>query len=120
MKLLAFITCVFLQVQIGYSQEIDERLLERYSQSELEGFQTSSPEKLAMYTYALDNGCYTAELPTGKSIVLTEISIDMMEELNFITLGLNIEKQNQYFKITGQEKMLVVKSEWVLNHELNN
>jgi hypothetical protein len=99
---------------------MDSRLLERFSQQELTNLKDNNPEKLAMYNYALDNGCYTAEMPTGKSITLEEISIDAMKELNFISLGLNIEKQNQYFKIAGQDKMLVVKSEWVLNHELNN
>ena len=74
-----------------------------------------------MYVYAVDKACYVSDLPKGKEAKLDgAINVDISKPLNFIDLGLDIKSVNQYFKINGTDKMLVVKSEFVLNNELKN
>ena len=116
MRIITTVSFIVFFMSLGLTQEIDQRLLEKYSQIELEDMK---PKHLAMLNYALDNACYISNLPEGKSVTLETIAVENLELINFINLGLDIEAQNQYYKISGQEKMLVVKSEWVLNHEMN-
>ena len=40
------------------------------------------------------------------------------EGANFIDLGLEIQGQNQYFQISGDDRLLVIKSKVVLNYEM--
>ena len=51
---------------------------------------------------------------------MTTDNSDIKPENNptFDDLGLDIINSNQYFKIEGTDKMLVVKSIWVLDNEL--
>ena len=119
MKLIATFIFVVFFLGDGISQEIDKRLLGKYSEVELADLQLNSPDRLALLTYALDNACYFSDLPEGKSVVLETISLTEIDVINYINLGLDIEAQNQYYRVEGQDKMLVVKSEWVLNHEMN-
>lgn len=102
------------------AQEIDQRLLERYTTAEINEIQNNSPEKYNMLVYALDHACYIADLPEGKQADLKTIQLSSLQDLNYISLGLEIEASNQYYRIQGENKMLVVKSTWVLNNELNN
>jgi hypothetical protein len=110
---------VFFMSYSAFSQSTEERLSKVYSASELTQIQQESPEKLKMLNYALDNACYIADIPTGKEVDLPNISLkDTKTTPCFADLGLRIEQQNQYFRIQGSNKMLVVKSEWVLNYEM--
>lgn len=102
------------------AQDVDKRLEKRYSNQELTKMQKEDPAHYKMLVYALDNACYTSEFPKDKASVLTQsIVLDPNKPLNFIDLGLEIKKENQYIKIEGTSKILVVKSEWVLNNELS-
>ena len=79
----------------------------------------NDPAKYTMYVYAIDHACYVTDLPSGKLSDLNgTIEVDMNKPLNFIELGLDIKTSNQYLKITGTDKMLVVKSVYVLENEL--
>ena len=100
------------------SQQIDSRLLQRYSEVQLVNLQQDNPDEYALLDYALDNAVYYAEVPAEKQIDVQEISLPN-GEATFINLGLNIEEENQYFKIAGENRLLIVKSRWVLNHEMN-
>lgn len=105
---------------ISFAQQIDKRLEKRYSTQELTTMQNENPSHYKMLVYALDNACYTSEYPKEKASTLTQsIVLDPNKPLNFIELGLEIKKENQYIKIEGTSKILVVKSEWVLNNELS-
>jgi hypothetical protein len=74
-----------------------------------------------MLVHALDNGMYVTSRPAGKSEALDrEIVFDLGTPKNFVEMGFEILNRNQYFPITGTDKMLVLKSEWVLLNELKN
>lgn len=118
MKFLTTLTFSLVLMGSAFSQEIDQRLLQRYSQSELETMISSDPEKYKVLEYALDNAIYIIDEPKVKKLDCSSINIEG-KDLNIIDLGIEIADQNQYFKIEGQEKLLVVKSNWVLNNEMN-
>jgi hypothetical protein len=103
-----------------HAQEADQRLYKSYSQNDIEQLQSNNPESIALLNYALDHACYLSAIPEGKDFsTLPEIHLLNLTDLpSFAELGLKIEKSNQYFKVTGTQQLLVVKSEWVLNYEL--
>lgn len=106
----------------SFSQEFDNRLLKSYSESELQTIKSESPELIKVLNYALDNACYFSQINEGKDYSdLPSISLKSTSQLPGIDeLGLKIEKQNQYYRIEGTDKLLFVKSEWVIQHELKN
>ncbi len=105
--------------KISFSQMVDKRLEKKYSNKEINQIIKDDPGHYHFLVYALDNACYTIDQPKGKDLTeFTEISLDLKSPLNFLDLGLEIKDQNQYFIIKGTNKLLVVKSNWVLNHEL--
>jgi hypothetical protein len=107
--------------QSGIAQEIDVRLTKRYSKTELADMKQNDPAKLTMLNYALDHACYIIEVPKGKESELNgAIDMNTSETIDFIALGLDIQKTNQYLRIKGTDKVLVVKSEWVLMNEMQN
>lgn len=106
---------------ISFSQMVDQRLEKKYSKQEINQMIKDDLGQYQFLVYALDNACYTIDKPKGKDISeFTEISLDIKSPLNFLDLGLEIKDQNQYFIIKGTNKLLVVKSNWVLNHEINS
>lgn len=122
MKKHGFILAIALSIcSFSFSQEIDVRLTKKYSQTELNQMIHENPSQYKMLVYALDNACYVIEVPEGKEIAsFGTVDVDTSKPYTFIDLGLEITSQNQYLKINGTKKMLVVKSEWVLNHELTS
>jgi hypothetical protein len=113
---------VFLSASfLAFSQEADVRLSKRYSSNELADLKQNDPAKLTLLNYALDHACYIADVPKGKESGLNGvIELNINEPIDFIALGLEIQKTNQYLRIKGTDKVLVVKSEWVLNNEMQN
>lgn len=104
---------------ISFSQMVDQRLEKKYSKKEINQMIKDDSGQYQFLVYALDNACYTIDQPKGKDLSeFTEISLDVKSPLNFLDLGLEIKDQNQYFIIKGTNKLLVVKSNWVINHEL--
>jgi hypothetical protein len=101
------------------AQNIDSRLLQRYSETDLAVLRNETPEKYNLLVYALDHALYTTALPSGKIEGLdTPRSLRYGETTNFLDLGLEILTRNQYIPLLGTDKMLVVKSEWVLLNEM--
>ena len=104
---------------ISFSQMVDQRLEKKYSKKEINQIIQDDPGQYQFLVYALDNACYTIDQPKDKNLSeFPTISVDIKSPLNFLNLGLEIKDQNQYFFIKGTNKLLVVKSNWVLNHEL--
>ena len=100
------------------SQETDSRLLAKYDQATLTEMQSTNPSEYKMLVYALDNAWYLANYDSQKGDLN---KIDMpATDATFLDLGVEISDQNQYFQITGENKILVVKSKWVLTHEMEN
>lgn len=117
MKLLTTLGFLLFVGTVSFSQEIDDRLLAKYTVTELNQMIEDSPKDYALLTYALDNAIYVAEGSNPKAAGLETIS-SPAAGATFIDLGLEIKEENQYFQISGQDKLLVVKSKWVLNHEM--
>jgi hypothetical protein len=113
---------IFLSLSVsGMAQEIDARLSTRYSANELADMNQNDPAKLTLLNYALDHACYIADVPKGKESSLNGvIEMNINEPIDFMALGLEIQKTNQYLRISGTDKVLVVKSEWVLTNEMQN
>ena len=104
---------------ISFSQTVDQRLEKKYSKKEINQMIQDNPNQYHLLVYALDNACYTIDQPKDKNLSeFPTISVDIKSPLNFLNLGLEIKDQNQYFFIKGTNKLLVVKSNWVLKHEL--
>lgn len=115
MKLLTTIGFSILFGSAVFSQNLDSRLLEKYTENQLKEMQTNNPGNYNLLVYALDNAITYATYDGSKGDFET-ISAD--ENSTFISLGLEIQEQNQYFKLAGEDKLLVVKSKWVLTHEM--
>ena len=115
MKLLTTIGFSILFGSAVFSQDLDARLLERYSEKELTEMKSESPQDYRLLVYALDNAITYANYDAAKGNFET---INADENSTFLSLGLEIKDQNQYFKLAGEDKLLVVKSKWVLTHEM--
>lgn len=116
MKLFTIVVMSVFCSFISLSQEIDSRLLDRYAPEELTEMLTDDPKEYKFLVYALDHAVYLTEVPEGKKVDFETIDISN-SELNFVALGLGIKDSNQYFKVLGENKLLVVKSRIVLNNE---
>ena len=82
----------------AFSQEAESRLLKRYTQAEIDIIKSEDPNYHALLIYALDHGVYIIDVPESKNLDLQTIHIDS-EKFDFISLGLEIKDQNQYFLI---------------------
>lgn len=122
MKKLSLLFLFFTCLGNGFfAQKIDQRLEKKYSKNDISYMLNNNFSHYNLLVYALDNACYTIDQPKGKDLSeLIEISLDVKSPLNFLDLGLELKDQNQYFTIKGTNKLLVVKSNWVLNHEINS
>lgn len=121
MKRLLIFCFPLLTSSLAFSQDYDTRLLKSYSAEELTQIQSEQPGDMKLLAYGLENACYFSEYPKEKEnpeIPTIKLSGDKIP--CYADLGLKILDQNQYFKIEGTSKLLIVKSKWVLNHELQN
>tara|TARA_R110001599_G_scaffold301447_1_gene507053 strand:- start:71 stop:436 length:366 start_codon:yes stop_codon:yes gene_type:complete len=118
MKLISSLTFILFLSSVAWSQEkIDKRLLSRYSAIELNALESTSPDELKLLTYALDNGIYVANYSSEKGETFPVIDRPRKNQ-TYVDLNLEILDHNQYFKIKGEDKLLVVKSKVVLMNEL--
>lgn len=120
MKILSSLAFFLFLSSMSWSQEnIDKRLLKKYSVEEIKALESSQPDELKILVYALDNAVYFANYSSAKGQQFEEIERPKKNQ-TFIDLNLDILNQNQYFKIKGEEKLLVVKSKQVLMHEMKS
>ncbi|MGV3630699.1 MAG: hypothetical protein ACO1O6_05820 [Bacteroidota bacterium] len=95
----------------GFSQEIDQRLLAKYSREEIASIQKNNPEEYKFLIKALDKGVFVSEIPAqkAKDIVFDgTLNIDPNATHTFISLGKEITDRYQYYKIAGTTKMLTI------------
>jgi hypothetical protein len=118
MKTASLLCFIFISAGSLFAQEIDDRLLSKYSQEELQTMIETDSEQYQLLNYALDNALYVANYYSSKEGSFETILVDASNLPTFIELNLEITDRNQYFKISGVEKLLVVKSAIVLNHEM--
>lgn len=82
---------------------------------------TSPSEYQAVLEYAASNGSVIMDLPKGKESKLNgTISQEKAQMVNPVKMGLTIPSVNEYYRIEGTEKMLMVKSLYILQLEMKN
>lgn len=118
---LSFLLCALLFIPNLWSQEIDKNLLNSYTIEEIEQLKTANPEQFEVLNYAIEHAVYFAQNnSTGKANYEQEMAFENSESLRFTDYGLKILDKNQYIKIKGTSKILVVKSMNVLLLEMKN
>jgi len=117
MKNKLFIILLFLlTVQHAQAQNFNSTLLKSYSKQELKSY---SIDELKVLEYGISNAIYFADIPEGKETDFKEV-IDLNGSLNFTDYQFKISSENQYYKVKNSNKILVVKSMYVLKNELLN
>ena len=114
-----------------YCQNYNQELLKSYSKKELKEITKNTPNKIELLNYAIDNACYVVEKPIADKrkakgdvqhitfpIYNEKLNVDL-DKIKFTDLGLKIGDENIYLILTHYNKMLVVKSKWVLQNELD-
>ena len=106
------------------SNDIDKRLLAKYTIEELSEIKVENPEQFKYLNYCLDKAWYITSLPKEKAKKgdgrVGSISIKDINNINIYELNIEIIKDDyQFFAIEGTDKMLVIKSEDHIKKELN-
>lgn len=109
----------FLTVQLAQAQKFNSNLLKSYSKSELTKIEQEKPNQIKVLEYALVNACYYLEKPTGKNVDYPIVDTKN-DSKNYTDLGLKITDKTQYFISKNSDKLLVVKSLYVLELEMKN
>lgn len=112
-KILIYSIAVFgIGFSYGQSIEPDARLQIKYTQSELQELKQENQEELKFLNFCIDNAFTLMSLPEGKSgasEIRGNVSIDDLNNINFFSLGYDLEEVNwQYYKIEGTNQMLVI------------
>ena len=119
-KLFSLFLFLFITI-FGYAQSTDKALLNSYSKEELAAIKNHEPEKYNLLLYALEHATYLGEFDVEKH---GQLNIKELPELtnkpSFTDLHVKIQPYNQYFYAPKMNKIVIVKSEWVLNNEKTN
>lgn len=119
MKKLTFVFVLSLFSMVMYGQNFDERLLEKYTTAELSEMERNSPEEFEFVNLCLTKGFYIANYSSEKATkggkptdeIAGEVVIDDIENINFFELNITpVSNRNQYFKIKGIDKLLVIRA----------
>jgi hypothetical protein len=116
MKNYVILTILFFCSYACFAQKYPIELEKSYSKKELK---TMSDDDLSLLNYALNHAVYTTLLPHKNAEQLKTLKVSP-SIVRFTDAALRIENQNQYFIIEGTDKMLVIKSKYVLQNELKN
>ena len=103
----------FLNAQKNQDQS---ELLKSYTIEELEEIKASSPKNYNALIHALDNGMYLGSFDENKHAGLPILE-EFDKQKNFTDYGLKVKGSNQYFYCPEINKVMVLKSFWVLNNE---
>jgi hypothetical protein len=105
---------LFAQKQTAQEKE----LLKVYAKNELSDLKKDG-DKYAVLCYAIDHAIYMIDAPKDKDVsAFPEIVINKDELPTFTDLTIKISDRSQYFRVAGQNKLLIVKSMCVLQLEM--
>jgi hypothetical protein len=111
---------LFLLISLVSNAQKAELLLNSYSNDELKEIKSHDPQKYDLLIYAIDHATYLSVFDQEKHGSLNLKELPDLTGLPFFTdLKVKIKDQNQYFYAPQLNRIVVVKSEWVLNHEKN-
>ena len=112
MKKLLYLLALTFFISATYAQDHDPRLLEGYTQTELDKMKADQPEQYSFLLAALDKAIFIGPIPTqkGKDVKFDgELDIDPSEDHTFLSLGIELKENTyQYFKVTGTDQMVGV------------
>jgi hypothetical protein len=94
-----------------FSQTYDTRLEPYYSQEEIQKMIREDVSKYKFLVNCLNKAIYIAEIPAEKADGIKfngTLAIDPNGKHTYLSLGLTITEEYQYYKIEGTNKMLVV------------
>jgi hypothetical protein len=113
------VSSVFVFSALSFGQtEIRETAKEVQTMEQLA---TSSPaEHAKLLEFAKNHGSTIMDFPKGKEAKKLdgEVTMEQAALIDPIKMGLSILSTNQYFRISGTEKMLMVKSVFILQQEM--
>ena len=118
--ILIFVFSVFsLQAQ---TNDIDKKLLAKYSKKELSTLKAENPDEYKFAKYCIDNAFYIANSSKEKNATIPNgyktIKLKDVTNTNFFELNIELKQNDhQAFTIKGTSKLLIVKSR---NHILTN
>lgn len=118
MKFSMCILIMLLSMNQGFSQKAEKALSGSYSSEEIASIKKQDPSKIDVLMYGLKHATYLIDFPKGKEVQIDQEFTLPDGKYTYVDLGLKILDVNQYFKISGTDKVLVVKSMWVLNNEI--
>lgn len=101
------------------AQKSKNPLTNSYLTQELAEYKANQPAKYKLLLYAVDHATYLSDYNENKHSALTRIDTSIPNP-RFTDLKVKIENMNQYFYAPKLNKVVVVKSEWVLKHEMKN
>tara|TARA_B110000046_G_scaffold150573_1_gene159025 strand:+ start:1039 stop:1413 length:375 start_codon:yes stop_codon:yes gene_type:complete len=121
MKLFLSLTLFLCFCFIGHAQDFPSKLLLSYSQQELDHLKQKDQEKFLLLAYAVEHAIYTGAFYASKHSGLDKIELETeVSNPSFTDFGFKITDVNQYFYWESRDKVLVVKSFWVLENEQKN
>lgn len=119
MKIPICIVFMLLVVNQSFSQKSDRALSGSYTTDELATIKNEDPTNIDVLMFGLKNATYIIDFPKEKEVEINQEILIPQGKFNYIDLGFKILNVNQYFKIIGTDKVLVIKSMWVLRNEFN-
>jgi hypothetical protein len=116
--------CFFCLGSYSLAQTKDEKIARLYSVEQLSYLKVNDLKEYNLLSHALENGTYVTKAPEGKTEGFTQsINWSLSEKPSLLELsdqyGIKLENFNQYIRINGTDKMVVVKSRIVLENELS-
>ena len=118
-KITLLVSAIFVFAGISFAQtEIRETAKEVQTMEQIAA--ASPAEHAKLLKFAETHGSTIMDFPKGKETgkLNGEISMEKANLVDPAKMGLSILTTNQYFRITGTEKMLMVKSVFMLQQEM--
>jgi len=117
-RLTLLVSSFFVFSAFSFAQtEIRETVKEPQTMEQIAA--NSPAEHAKLLKFAETHGSTIMDFPKGKEAKLNgEITMEKANLIDPIKMGLGILSTNQYFRITGTEKMLMVKSVFLLQQEM--
>ena len=115
MNFLLSVILIFCSCFHAFSQSA---LLDSYTQSELDELKQVNIADYELLSYAIENALEFGEYFDSKHSNLEHVNNDISPEIvSFTDFGFKIKDQNQYYFWEDQQKIIIVKSFWVLRNE---
>ncbi|MES2588899.1 MAG: hypothetical protein V4622_07960 [Bacteroidota bacterium] len=122
LKKTSLVFLFFIGSSVVFSQEIDNRLLKKYSKTELINIKKNDVQEYNFLVKAVKEGVYVSNIPTSKGKRITydgTLNIDPNQDHTFISLEKEITDEYQFYRIEGTQKMLVIQPRILLDKRVS-